>query len=605
MKKIFIILLAVIFNTAFAQQENADAVFEKITKTYTLSDDGSISYRYFKQLKLLTHLAFNRLYGETFIVYNPDFQDLKINNSYTIMANGEKIDAPDNAFNEVLPRGAAHSAAFNHLREMVITHTALEPGATIVLDYTLTSKKGFWPALMGNEIIQESSPVDALDIIVEVPADVELQHKMFNLRTAPEIMVIGSKKVYTWQFSGLSASPNESFKGNLPNVPRLVFSSEKNQGVLFDRMMNQKAFDYSASDEMIQFVDDLKNPANEIKTMLAIQQEAAKNMKYDHVPLEWMGFRVRTPEEVWESNGGNELEKAIVLTALLKAADFNAVPVLIGPRKFYDKNIANLLLFEHVAVMLNTKSEGTIYISPTGMNDQTMEYEFANLVIAPLYKNADFSVLEPSAAKNALAIKGDFKISSETDLSRLIEVELFGAVNPFLDLQEEVQHLASDITGGIISKSEKAVQILNSNTSKTQATLEVEKFSACKEQLGFYRFQLPEMKTGFQSWHIHYLNSERKDIFVLPYELEEKYEFEIEIPEGFEFINTKHAVNLKNNAGSIKIEISPRKNTITVKRELVLNTLEIHPESYPGFRELINEWLDENLKMIVFRKDVD
>ncbi len=606
MKKILIITIAaLIFNTAFAQQENADAVFEKVTKTYTLNNDGSMSYQYFKQLKLFTHNAFNRFYGETFIVYNPGFQELKINDCYTIIANGNKVEAPDNAFNEVLPRAAAHSAAFNHLREMVVTHTGLELGATIFLDYTITTQKGYFPALMGNEIIEESSPVNEMEIIVKVPTDVELQHKMFKLRTGPEIMVVGSEKVYTWQFKGLKASPKEYFRGDLLATPRLIFSNLSKPGVLIDWLTQQKAFDYRLTDEMQAFVGDLKDESNEIKTLLSIQKEVAKNMKYDHVPLDWLGYRVRTPEVVWKSNGGTELEKAVLLTALLKAADFNAVPVLVAPRKYYDKKVADLSLFEHAIVMVNTKGNGTLYISASEITDQSMEFNFGNNVLAPLYKNADFSIMEPSAGKSGIQFSGEFKFTADMKLSGLIEAELLGAFNPFLSLQEDKNSLKNIISGSMVSKEEGAIKVLNSNPAKTEAQLSVEKEAACKEQLGFYRWALPSAKKGFDSWHISYLNSKREDVFVLPYVLEEKYEFEIEIPAGFEYVNKKQAVNLKNKAGSVKIEISTKKNMISVKRELVLNSKEIPVQDYADFRALINEWLDENMKMIVFRKAVD
>lgn len=606
MKKfIIIIFTAIVCTSAYAQYENADAVFGKITKTYTLNEDGSMSYRYYKELKLLTHVAFNRLYGETFIVYNPEFQELKINDAYTIMANGTKVETPDNAFNEVLPHGAAHSAAFNHLREMVVTHTALEVGATIYLDYTITTKPGFMPAMMGNEIIQESSPVKEMEVIVKVPSDVELYHKMYNLRTAPEIMVVGSEKVYTWAFGGLDASPKESFRGNDPETPRLVFSTQEHTGATFDWVMRQKAFDYKLLGEMETFVNEIKDPADEIKTMRSIQEEVVKNMAYDHVPMDWMGYLVRTPEEVWESNGGNQLEKAVLLASLLKGADFNAVPALVAPRKFFDKKVGCLLLFENVCVKVNTKNFGTIYLSVTLMNDQSLEYNFENDVVAPMYKNADFSIDEPGGGKNEINLEAEFKISRDMKLTGEMQAEMTGATNPFLLLQENPDQLASQVSGGMISKAEDAITVENTNPTKTEAALDVLKEDAFKEHLGFYRFEMPAMKTGFESWHVRYLDAEREDPFVLPFTIKESYAFEIEVPAGFEYVNEKLAVNLKNKAGSVKIEISPKGNRISVKRELTLDRQVISPQEYTDFRMLVNEWLDDNMKMVVFRKAVD
>ncbi len=602
MKKfIIIIIAAIVCTSAAAQPEDADAVFEKITKTYTLNEDGSMSYRYFKELKLNTYMSFNRLYGETFIVYNPEFQELEINEAYTIMADGKKIVAPDNAFNEVLPRGAAHSSTFNHLREMVVTHTGLELGATIFLDYTLTTTAGYWPALMADEIIQESSPVKDMEIIVKVPADVELYHKMFNLRTAPEIMVVGSQKVYNWSFTGLEASGKEGFRGDLPGIPRLSFSTEKKPGVVFEWVTRQKAFDFRMTDEMKSFASGLKDVEAEMKTMLAIQEEVVNNMKTDRAHLDWTAFRVRTPGEVWNSNGGNKLEKSTLLATLLKAADFNATPVLYTPEIFYDKNIGNLMQFHHAAVMVNTKNHGTIFLAADEMNEQTLAYSAPGHVYAPLNKNADFSIIDPSATKNSIDVSGEMKFSGEMELTGQMEATLTGAANPFLVAEKDTQNLVSKVSGGLVEK----VNIENANPDKLKAALTISKEGAVKEHQNFYRFELSEMKTGFSSWRISYLSSYRQDDFVIPFALDESYSWEIEIPEGYEFVNVKDAVSVKNKAGAVKLEITPKKNTVVIKRELSLNTKIISPRVYPEFREIINEWLDDNMKVVVFRKAVD
>jgi len=64
MKNLFWILaIILIINSTFAQEENADAVFLKITKEYKLNEDGSTEFSYSKQLKLLTYYSFHRLYG--------------------------------------------------------------------------------------------------------------------------------------------------------------------------------------------------------------------------------------------------------------------------------------------------------------------------------------------------------------------------------------------------------------------------------------------------------------------------------------------------------------------------------------------------------------
>ena len=138
-KLILLLSLLAMTVTSFAASE---AEYGKVSKAWTLHADGSQEYRSSMELTLFTHTAMNSTYGESFIVYNPDFQTLKIHSSYTRQKDGTIVKTPDNAFVEVLPRFAADAPAYNQLKEMVVVHTGLELGATIYLDYSIITKTG-------------------------------------------------------------------------------------------------------------------------------------------------------------------------------------------------------------------------------------------------------------------------------------------------------------------------------------------------------------------------------------------------------------------------------------------------------------------------------
>ena len=217
MKKYISILINSIFLLpssilVYSQDENYDAVYLQLKKEYTYNPDGSMDYRYIKKQKLQTYRSFNNLYGETFIVYNPDFQTLKVNEVYTIMADGKKNPSPANAFNEVLPGFAANAPAYNKLREMVITHAGTERNAVLNLDYVLHSKKGFYPCLMGNELLCEVEPVKELTFIIRVPSESRLNYSVLNSSAIPVITKDGNLQVYTWEFTNVPAISTEDFQ---------------------------------------------------------------------------------------------------------------------------------------------------------------------------------------------------------------------------------------------------------------------------------------------------------------------------------------------------------------------------------------------------------
>ena len=131
MKKYIIVLVALVMtNIAVAQH---DANFNKIKRTYTVNDDGTVDYNYRKELKVISLRSFFSVYGETFIVYNPEFQTLRINESYTVRKDGSRVTTPQNAFVEQLPSNCTNCERYSGMKEMVVVHTALEYGATIVL----------------------------------------------------------------------------------------------------------------------------------------------------------------------------------------------------------------------------------------------------------------------------------------------------------------------------------------------------------------------------------------------------------------------------------------------------------------------------------------
>lgn len=604
MKKNCLIILSLFFaHFLFSQNENADAIFEKFIKEFTLEADGSTSYREYKQLKLITQFSFNRLYGETFIIYNPEFQNLKINDAYTVMADGSKVITPPNAFNEVLPRDAAFSATANHMKEMVVTHTATEMGATIFLDYTLTSAKGYLPGFMGNVLIQESSPIAELEVIVRIPSDQELNHRMIGLRTGPEIKIEANQKVYAWKFNGVQASPKEPLQGKYQlSAPRLLFTTVIGVAETINWLTNQQAFELQINDEMKAWTDNLRSKqTEEIETLMTIQKAVVENIVFERYNPEWLAYRARTPEEIWKSNGGNKLEKTLLLATLLKYANFNATPAIVGPKSLFDEKAINLTIFDDFVLIVNTKSFGTIYMSAVEISNQSLEYSLAQNIFIPLSKGISRAPVEPVKMDNKINIKGTISFNEELKPSGIMEVELTGANNPFLLLQNDKGKFKSLISNKMI-KDDDAISIKNSNVAKSELLVKVESTESISDNNGYYSWQLPVITGGFEKWRIAYLDKTRQSNLFLPYPIVEKYSYTITLPLDYTLINKRFNERLKNNVGTVSVEIKPKGNQIEINRELKLNTQMIYQIDYNEFRNMINFWLDKNLSTVVFKK---
>lgn len=100
--------------------------------------------------------------------------------NYTQQADGTIIKAPANALNPSLPFSAVNAPYYNQLRELVVSHTGLEIGATIILDYTIETKPGFAATQEFLHRFNDPSPIDDYTLTVSAPGELTWHGGMIN-----------------------------------------------------------------------------------------------------------------------------------------------------------------------------------------------------------------------------------------------------------------------------------------------------------------------------------------------------------------------------------------------------------------------------------------
>lgn len=592
---ISIALSILILQNAMAQ-EGSDAVFNKLVSEYTLNADGSTTYHEYKEVKLLTHMSFHRLFGETFIIYNPAYQELKINDAYTIMADGKKVVVPDNAFNEVLPRAAYHAAAYNHLREMVITHTGLEVGATIYLDYTLTTKPGYMLTFMGEEIIQDMVPIKEKEIIINIPAGKELHYKMLNMRTAPDITERTDNKSYSFKFKSLNASSNE-WGTDASLLPRLFFSAAEDLDRAYFPFVGQKAFTYTASPLMQPALEKLKEDHTDaLGLALAIQKMVVHQVGSWGLSPDQTAFHCRTPEEVWNSNAGTKLEKTVLLTTLLRAAGQRAIAVAVIPDSYYDKEVGSLYIMKDFAVQLKLDEE-TLYLSADHLHDQDLAYGLKGnkfLILDGAIES--LRTFEPINLRAEIIYQGKLASNDHENIVGTLNIKLIGAANPYLRLTQDTAH-AKRFAQGV-----KDVELTMLNQNESAFKLEIDKHDIFQEYGEYIFLRVFEARQGISSWGFPYIETGRQAPIKLKELIAEKYFYTIEVPEGYELISHATDINIDNAIASLKIHTSQDGNQLTLNREIHLLQDIIPYAEFDLFNEVWQAWMNPSLKELVFKK---
>lgn len=552
----FLLCMLLMTTTVFGASE---AEYKKLAKTWTLNADGSQEFRYDMELTLFTHTAMNGTYGESFIVYNPQYQELKINSSYTKQKDGTIIKTPDNAFVEVLPRNAADAPAYNHLKEMVVVHTGLELGATIYLDYTVTSKPGYLPEVDIFEELLQSSPVKEYTLTIVIPEAKELAYTLTNNPAKASVKRSGGTCTTSWTLRNLPASSRAPFvyvkNGDVPFLAATTYASE---GEALATLLKQ--FNPSGDPQLTTLAESLTEGEKKDEDKLeAILEYTTNHIANNGLTLDQTGYRLRPADAVMNTAYGTEVEKANLLAGLLDGAGFKAEPMATY-QAYADKGLA-LKAVDQLFVSCMVNGELYLFSTSSTHRPQTVNFDRTPLFSLQTGKPVAIAVPQDYQIKSDIAVRfKDGKVTTST--------------------KESVgKELMPYFTTG------------NSENEQT-APLKVEN--------GYATISLPDAGYGFSHLPYGYLNSQRKENLLIPRPVNEVYTYTIECPENMELRTPETDKTIRNAAGSLTISVKKNGRTATVTRSLELNKQLYTPAEYKELRQLLTEWSDINGKTLLF-----
>ncbi|MFP4622463.1 MAG: DUF3857 domain-containing protein, partial [Bacteroidales bacterium] len=569
---------------------------------YTLHEDGSIDYHYKHELDLHSYYSFNRLHGETFIVYNPEYQELTVNKSVTETKEEKKVPSPENAYNEVLPKFAEGASPFHHLREMVVTHTALEKNSTIRLDYEIESNPEFMPFLMGNEVLAEASPVKKMVIKVKFPPGKELNYKLLNAKENLNISNDGNLKEYKWVIEDIPATTHENQQPRFnQHLPRLIFSTaELDRGYQYITGQFSEQLPESVAGSITEAV---RNSKTRMDSVLAIQDMVVNQINHFNIPLKHTGFRLRSNEAVLEDNGGTTLEKTVLLASILNEMGISAKPVGIIPPEYCGENMGNLKTFEEYYVKLHDKEE-TIYLSAVNSNRINAKYRFPNEVNLILDKEQNSpEFLKPEENISTAEISGDMELNNANQLTGEVDARLTRCENPSLEVKRTESSVQSLLSPGFNASDISNYQLDSLSTGMSHIHYTINR-KFMPEQQGKYRFMtIPEINTRLDQWHLEILTESRLNPIELEWPVDINYDYTLTIPASLRLENKDINIQESNDIGSLTIRIQEENEEIQISRALQVTKKTIQPADYNKLKKLMNLWYKDNYRKLIFTRD--
>lgn len=316
MKKIlFVVLAAALSAMSFAQ--SPDAIYKLLRQEWTVNADGTSDYHYRHEVQILRNRALVAYAdkGETFVVYNPDLEELTINEVYTIQKDGTRVEMPQNAFVYQLPSQCADCGRFNHLRELAMIHTGMELGCTIVVDYTIHRHYNLMNETL--DLVREC-PVERLEVSVKVPEGQELNVQLTDPQVVPFAHTVDQASAsYSLKAINVPQSFSDKYMPAREQLyPMLHFYNGVPEFV--------PAFDRQGLAATADVTGQLTNSRDDRTNIEAIRAYVVDNIHLNDIEPSKLGYVHATAAEVWQSGCGTATDKAVLLAAMLNQEGYSA-----------------------------------------------------------------------------------------------------------------------------------------------------------------------------------------------------------------------------------------------------------------------------------------
>jgi transglutaminase-like putative cysteine protease len=378
------LLVITIFSTVLSQ-ESVDRILEKAERAtestqsdavillgegvYTVEADGRGIWICHQQILLLSWEAID-FYGELYLPYSDDLEDLVLDYARTILSDGTVSDLDESAVYDVPYLEMEDAPVYSDACVLCASMPALKPGAVIDFQYTVREKIPIVPGEFSTAwLLGWDDPVVESRFVVDAPAGMALRWHVEGITLSPEIQTISQRVQYTFLATDL---PPIGFEPGMPAPsavsPHIVVSSLESWGQIaawWSELADGKAKADAAIAAKVEELTGILQTEQE--KVSALYDFVAREIRYVVLEFGMGGFEPRPASSTFKSRYGDCKDQAMLLIAMLELIGVEACPVLLNTLEGYHQDFSLppfLATFDHVIVALPTE-DGWHFLDPT------------------------------------------------------------------------------------------------------------------------------------------------------------------------------------------------------------------------------------------------
>ena len=576
-----------------------------------------------QRICLLTHEGVKD-YGEVQWPYDTELEELHLDYARTITPDGREVVPAPSAIHEVTPPFLQDAPMYSSVKLFTVSMPALEPGAIIDWQMTIRDKEGapeeLMPELSTIWYFAWEIPVQRSHLVVEVPEGTSLRWQAKGIDIEPTVQTAPGTIIYEFTKTDIPAITYEPYMPDLRALsPLLVVSTYDSWDEIAAWYADLAEDRYQTSSELLAKVEELtsgiQTPSDKIS---AIYDFVARDVRYVALEFGLGGWQPHPASEVFANRYGDCKDQATLLITMLRAAGFEAYPVLLRVGDGLDADFGLLPtphMFNHVIAAVR-QGDGWLFLDPT-----------CDLCTADYLPDQD-------RAKHGLLVVGDGDrpgLQVVTDPFRPGDSFVRSHVQAVLSGEGDLKATASISTGGFDSVWYRSIllsyrpgerrkvfeQLLNytvpggrlvsfdhsdlEDTHKpVEITEEFEKDGFAQKAGTVMLFSIPyPAQLPFPDYFADEVGQEARIHPLITWPERVEVHVEITVPEGLK-VQLPQGVSVENSVGFFQAEYAlTEEGGISASRILQINVAEVSPEDYPLYKELINAMIQDSQAMVV------